>query len=121
MHALIIEDDFFVALAVEEALGRIGYASFDEASDVESAIAAASARCPDLIVADQRLDSGLGTEAVLAICAGKSISVVFVTATAADVRERIPGALIVTKPFTMPALSAAVSMAVAHPFECARQ
>ena len=119
MHALIIEDSYLLAMAIEDALSPLGYSSFDVAPDVPAALAAAEARCPDLIVADQRLDSGTGTEAVRRICAEKPIPVVFVTASANEVRADLPRAIIVDKPFDGMALHRAVGRAVADPF-CGR-
>ena len=116
MHALIIEDSFILAMEVEDALRPLGYASFDIVPDVAAALAAAEVRCPDLIVADQRLDCGTGTEAVRRICASKPIPVVFVTGSAGEVRAQLPLAVIVEKPFARAALYGAVTRAVAEPY-----
>lgn len=114
--ALIIEDDYFVAFSVQEALSQLGYSDFDIVTSVREAIEAAERRCPDLIVANHRIADGTGTDVVLAICAEKAIPVVFVTASGPEVRERLPDAMIVAKPFTVPALSAAVREAAERPF-----
>ncbi len=119
MHALIIEDQWFVALALEEALRDIGYTSFDHADGIGSAVAAAERRCPDLILSDQQLLDGTGVQAVTAICTGRSIPVVFVTANASEVRDLLPVALVVDKPFADQSLRAAVSAARQYPFACA--
>ena len=116
MHALIIEDSFILAMEVEDALRPLGYTSFDIAPDVAAALAAAEARCPDLIVADQRLDSGTGTEAVRRICTEKPIPVVFVTGSAREVRADLPYAIIVEKPFHHRVLHSAISRATAEPY-----
>ena len=116
-YALIIEDDYFVAFSVQEALSHLGYSDFEIVSTVREAIEAAERQCPDLIVANHRIIDGTGTDAVLAICADKPIPVVFVTASGPEVRERLPHALIVAKPFTVPALSAAVAEAAERPFK----
>ena len=118
MHALLIEDEFFVVAAVEAALRQIGFTSFDDANTVAEAIAAAKRRCPDLIVADHNLIDGTGTDAVLAICPGNVIPVVFVTANASAVSERLPQAIVVPKPFTPVSLHSAVGEAQARPFAC---
>jgi CheY-like chemotaxis protein len=118
-HALIIEDEFLLALTVEQALGEIGYASFDIAASMAEAIAAARRRCPDLIVADHRILDGTGTEAVMDICSNRAIPVVFVTGSEPEVREHLPHALVVAKPMTLPLLEAAVRTAVASPLTLA--
>lgn len=115
-HALIIEDELLLALSVEEALRNRGYLTFDIATTMRQAIEAAEKQCPDLIIADHRITDGTGTDAVQAICSDKTIPVVFVTGSEPDVRERLPDALIVAKPFTLPHLEAAIDAAVERPF-----
>ncbi len=116
MHALIIEDSYLLAMTVEDALGPLGYTSFAVAASVADAIAAAEARCPDIIVADHRLDRGTGTEAVRRICSGKTIPVVFVTGSASEVLAELSDAIVVDKPFAVPRLHAAVRQALTRPY-----
>jgi two-component system, response regulator PdtaR len=116
MHALLIEDDFLVALLTEETLRPLGYSSFARADTVQEAINAAERHCPDLIVADHRIVDGTGTDAVLTICSGKTIPVVFVTGSRHEVEERLPNALVVDKPFVPATLHAAVHEAISKPF-----
>ena len=118
MHALIIEDEYFVADAIEQSLRDLGFTSFDDANCVVDAVAATRRRYPELIVTDYRLVEGTGTEAVLAICAEKPIPVVFVTASAPEVRAALPSAIIVTKPFVSLILRGAVKEARDRPFAC---
>jgi CheY-like chemotaxis protein len=118
VHALIIEDEYFVVVALRDALCSSGFTTFEDAHDVGSAIKAASCRCPDLIIADQRRANGTGTDAVLTICAGKSVPVVFVTASEASVRERLPEALVVPKPFSHADLGRAIAQATRAPLRC---
>lgn len=100
MHALIIEDESLIALAIEDALRGCGFTSFDIAASAEDAIAAAELRCPDLITADVELRPGCGIAAVQSICSGKRIPVLFITGSPAQVRIRMPGHALVEKPFT---------------------
>lgn len=118
MHALLIEDEFFVVAAVEAALRQIGFTSFDDANTVGEAVACATRRCPDLVVADHHLIDGTGTDAVLAICSDKPIPVVFVTANMDDVKRRLADAIVVPKPFASHALHLAVGEAQERPFAC---
>ena len=118
MHALIIEDEWLIVFAVEEALRQIGFSSFADASSVGDAVAAARTRCPDLIVANHHLIDGTGTEAVLSICSGREIPVVFVTASGADVKSAVPHAIVVEKPFRPASLHNAVGKARERPFVC---
>ena len=98
-------------------LRELGYLTFEIATTVPQAVKAARLQCPDLVVADHRIIDGTGTDAVLAICSDKPIPVVFVTGSGDEVRERMPGAFIVPKPFRLPALAAAVSAAIERPFQ----
>ena len=117
MHALIIEDELLLALAMEDALAKLGYLTFEIASSMDQAIKAAENQCPDLIVADHQIVDGTGTDAVLAICSEKPIPVVFVTGSALEVRKRLPDALILSKPYDMADLEAAVDAAAKSPFQ----
>jgi CheY-like chemotaxis protein len=99
MHALIIEDEPMIALLIEDQLRDLGFSSIDFAVTETEAVASADKRCPDLITSDVRLLQGCGIAAVQAICARKCIPVIFITATARDVRERVSDALVVAKPF----------------------
>jgi CheY-like chemotaxis protein len=47
MHALVIEDEALIAMAIEEALRGCGFTSFDFAVSAEEAAAAAARKCPD--------------------------------------------------------------------------
>ena len=104
MHALIIEQDMWIILMIEDSLRVLGYTSFDFADSPQGAVAAADRRCPDLITAGVRLGTGTGLEAVREICAQAVIPVVFVTATPWEVRAIDPQAIIVPKPFCQGAL-----------------
>ncbi|WP_390548120.1 response regulator [Qipengyuania sp. MTN3-11] len=114
--ALIIEDEPLLAFALEDDLRELGYTSFRTATSEKQAIEAARDKCPDLILADHRIIGGTGTHAVLAICADRAISVVFVSASGCEIRERIPEALVVNKPFTFSELQTAVQAAQNQPF-----
>lgn len=115
-HALIIEDEYWLAIEMKEALKKLGYATSELASSMAEAIAAAERRCPDLIVADQMIVGGTGTEAILTICSEVPIPVVFVTGSGAEVRGRLPDVPLVDKPFSLPRLHEAIEQAVERPF-----
>lgn len=117
MQALIIEDEYLIALAIEDALSELGYTTFVFADSVAGAIEAAGEGSPDLIVADHRISDGTGTDAVKAICSGKAIPVVFMTGSGEEVREEIPDAVIVLKPFSLPLLEGAIKRAIEHPVQ----
>ena len=113
MHALIIEQDTWITLMIEDALRELGYTNFAFASSSEAAIAAANVRCPDLITSDIRFGDGAGIEAVRQICSEKAIPVVFVTSTPWEVRAIDLDAIVVPKPFGEETLKRGVAQATA--------
>lgn len=115
MHALIIEDEHLVSLAIANVLGECGFSSFAFAVSSEAAIESAWEQCPDLITSDVRLALGCGIEAVQSICSETTIPVIFITGNGADVRRRLPGQQILDKPFSDVGLIAAVSLALKLP------
>lgn len=100
MHALIIEDEPLIAMAIEDALRGCGFTSFDLAVSAEEAIAAADRQCPDLITADVELRPGCGITAVQSICSALPVPVLFITGSPSEVRIRMPGYVLVEKPFS---------------------
>lgn len=100
MHALIIEDESMIAIAIEDALRGCGFTSFDIAVSAEEAVAAAQRTCPDLITADVQLRPGCGISAVQSICSEQPIPILFITGTPGEVRIRMPGHALVEKPFS---------------------
>ena len=99
MHALIIEDESLIAMAIEDALRGCGFTSFDVTVSADEAVAAAARRCPDLITADVELRPGCGITAVQSICSEQPIPVLFITGSPGEVRLRMPGHALVEKPF----------------------
>lgn len=113
VHALIIEDEFMVATVIECVLRDCGFNSFDFAASKETAIAAAQSRRPDLITADVALETDCGIETVDTICEQPSIPVIFITASAATVRDQVSNYAVLNKPFSEQTLTYAVSAALA--------
>lgn len=112
MHALIIEDEAFIQLMIEECLRESGYTSFDLVASVGEAISAATYRHPDLITCDARLPDGTGMDAVAAICGVHRTPVLFVVGNEFDLGEVPPYAVVLTKPFTLKQFSMAISQTV---------
>lgn len=108
MHALIIEDDPLIAMAIEEILGDFGFTSFDVATSLNEALAAARETCPRLITADVELRPGSGIDAVRTICCNEPIPVIFITACTDKVRSHMPQHPVLNKPFRTRDVEAAV-------------
>jgi DNA-binding response OmpR family regulator len=110
MHALIIEDESLIAMAIEEALRGCGFTSFDLAVSADEAFAAAKRKCPDLITADVELRPGCGISTVQSICSHQQIPVLFITGSPGRVRVRMPGSALVEKPFSADHVIAAAKL-----------
>ena len=110
MHALIIEDESLIVMAIEDALRGCGFTSFDVAISTEEAVAAAARKCPDLITADVELRPGCGIEAVKSICFDVPIPVLFITGSPVEVRMRMPLHALIEKPFSADHVMAAVKL-----------
>jgi DNA-binding response OmpR family regulator len=112
MHALIIEDEALIAMAIEDALRGCGFTSFDVAASAQEAVAAAKAKCPDLITADVELGPGCGITTVQSICSERPVPVLFITGSPGQVRVRMPGHHLVEKPFTASRVMDATKLAL---------
>jgi DNA-binding response OmpR family regulator len=112
MHALIIEDESMIVMAIEDALRTCGFTSFDVAISADEAVAAAGRRCPDLITADVELRPGCGITAVQSICSELSIPVLFITGSPSEVRIRMPKHALIEKPFSAAHIMAAITLAL---------
>jgi CheY-like chemotaxis protein len=110
MHALIIEDESLIAMAIEEVLRDCGFTSFDIAASAEEAVASAARKCPDLITADVELRPGCGIKAVQSICSERPIPVLFITGSPGEVRLRMPGHALVEKPFDAGPMKEAIKL-----------
>lgn len=117
-HALVIEDNHLIAMMIEEELVEHGYAFVEITTSQQQAIEMATARRPNLITVDDKLDSGSGVEAVREICRGQAIPVVFIAAEPDAIRLSLPDAIIVPKPFARLQLVGAIKAAIHAPMTC---
>ena len=100
MHALVIEDELMIAAEIEFVLRECGFTTVDIASSSEAAVDAAALNSPDLITADFNLRPGCGIETVRTICPQPATPVIFITANAKEVRQRMPENTVLPKPFS---------------------
>ena len=107
-RALIIEDDIFIAMGIQDVLEAAGYEQVEMAVSAAEAICIASNRSLDLITAEDRLENGSGIDAVREISRDQSTPVLFIVSDPEQVLRKIPGALVLEKPFTQNALAAAI-------------
>jgi DNA-binding response OmpR family regulator len=109
MHALIIEDEFLIAMLIEEELRELGFTSFDIVDREDGAVQAAAIRCPDLITADENLASGSGIIAVQRICEHLVVPVIFTIGGTVPAELPVPFSIVLPKPFGGAGLREAVA------------
>ena len=116
-HILIVEDEFAVAMELEDHLTALGYTVADHVMTGEEAVDVAARSDLDLILMDVRLDGPMdGIEAAQQIREAHSVPVVFVTAYSDDetlqrATETTPFGYVV-KPFEEREVYAAVEVAL---------
>jgi len=116
-HILIVEDEFAVAMELEDHLTALGYTVADHVMTGGEAIELAAEADLDLILMDVRLDGPMdGIEAARQIRESQSVPVVFVTAYSDDetlqrATETTPFGYVV-KPFEEREVYAAVEVAL---------
>jgi DNA-binding response OmpR family regulator len=115
VHALIIETDSWVVLAIEDALSDIGYTSFDCATSRIEAQDLAAEQRPDLITSAIHIGQECGFEALRTARGRRDIPFLFVTSTSWEARVHDRGIVVVQKPFTGESLKQAVRTAVSAP------
>lgn len=104
-HVLIIEDEFLIAMTIQDLLEAEGATSFDIAVTEAEAMDAASVRRPDLITSDVKLIEGTGPAAVEAIHRQIGyVPVIFISATPEDCKPCEPPGIILRKPLRQGAL-----------------
>jgi DNA-binding response OmpR family regulator len=120
-RALIVEDEFLIALELEEVMADLGFDIADLAPSSHDAFALAMAHQPDIVVMDVCLSGGReGIEAGRWLREVCHVPVVFVTAcndsdTLDRINAQVPGAPVLAKPVHPPRLAEAVaSLARAH-------
>ncbi|WP_404480349.1 response regulator [Novosphingobium sp. BL-52-GroH] len=109
---LIVEDEFLVALQLEDILADGGYAVIGTVPDMASLGLLGDA--PDVALVDLNLRDGLTGPAIARDLAGRfGARVIYVTANPGQIDVPAPTAIgIVQKPFTRQAILAAISYAL---------
>jgi DNA-binding NarL/FixJ family response regulator len=115
---LVVEDDFLVAMQVEATLVDAGFALAGTAASGEEAIGIVAAARPALVLMDIRLAGKMdGVDAALALFRAHGIRCIFATAHHdPEIRKRAGPAEPLgwlPKPYTMPAMLAAVRQGLA--------
>jgi CheY-like chemotaxis protein len=114
-HALIIEDDFLIALDLEENLSALGFDACCLAPSAKRARALAMIDQPDVVLIDVCLEGGReGIEVARCLRTVCDVPIVFVTAyndkdTLECIYKQVPGAPVLSKPVYPKRLADAVA------------
>jgi len=115
-RALVIEDEYLVALGLESELRALGFDVCDLAANASEAMSLARRERPDIMVADIDLsDIRDGIETAKRLRALCAVPIIFVTAyghhegIVSRAHEQVPGAPVLAKPLQRDQLAEAVA------------
>lgn len=113
-RVLVVEDEVLLAMMIEEMLAEAGYEVVGPAPRIEDALAMARDGEFDIAVLDMNL-AGVDSKPVADVLRGRGIPFVFATGygSRADTGSH-PGAVTVSKPFTIDELGRAFERALRH-------
>jgi CheY-like chemotaxis protein len=115
LQVLIVEDEIFVGMLIEETLQSLGYEVCGIVSTEAEAVLQAEKCRPDFMIVDAGLRIGSGISAVEAIEEKRKTPHIFVTGDPRKVRSLHPDAIILQKPYFIPQLVAAIAQAMGEP------
>lgn len=107
-RVLIIEDETNVAMLLADVVEGMGHGVCAIEATQAEAVAAAVQFHPDLMIVDARLGDGCGVTAVEEILREGFVPHLFVSGNTLEILARMPGALIIRKPFFEPELAVAI-------------
>ena len=116
-RALIVEDEFLIALDLETDLSALGFDACDLAANARQARSLAMSNEPDVVLMDVNLEGGReGIEAARWLREVCETAVVFVTSyndddTVERIHQQVPGAPVLPKPVYRERLADAVAEA----------
>ena len=110
-HALIIEGDPRISVALEARLLQIGFRSFEKVSTEDDAVAAAILHAPDLIVVGGHLDDGSSIEAARRIAERQDVSMLMVADRAQQEAPPPPPDASLAGPFALDQIQEAIAAA----------
>jgi CheY-like chemotaxis protein len=115
LQVLIIEDEIFIGMVLEETLQSLGYEVCGIVSTEAEAVLQAEKCRPDFMIVDAGLRVGSGISAVEAIEKKRKTPHIFVTGDLRKVRLEHPDSIILQKPYFIPQLVAAIAQALDGP------
>ncbi len=112
VRIIIVEDDALLAGYFAELLTGMGHTVCAIAATEADAVAGAQAFHPDLMIVDGQLREGSGVSAMKRILQHRDVAHFYVTGNPWSLREHVPDAVIVTKPFRLRELERAIATAI---------
>jgi CheY-like chemotaxis protein len=112
LRILIVEDDVTVGPLLAEILEDLGHVVCAVEIDVGDAVPASARWRPDLMIVDVGLGEVRGAAEIAKILRDGSLPCVFVTDDILRVPSRVPGAVLIRKPFRAPDIVAAIHRAM---------
>jgi DNA-binding response OmpR family regulator len=114
-HALIIEGDPRISVALEARLLQSGFRSFEKVSTEDDAVAAAIRHAPDLIVVGDRLADGSSIAAARRIAEHREVTMLMVADRARHDAPAPPPDGSLAGPFALDAIDQAIAAAECTP------
>lgn len=113
-NVLVVEDEIFVAIEIENAVEELGYRPIGIAADAKSALRLGGEA--DVALVDLNLRDGpTGSEIGRTLAEAHGVTVLFMTANPSQLGDGVPGTLgVISKPVMDDELKQAVSYAVAR-------
>jgi len=99
LNVLVVENDDLIAMLLGQILELLGHRVCATAATQAEAVSAVREYKPDLMIVDGALDEGSGISAVEEILGTASCPYLFLSGDPGSIRARMPGAVIVSKPF----------------------
>jgi CheY-like chemotaxis protein len=112
LRILVVEDDAMVAMFLSMTLDQMGHDVCAVEATEAGAVKAAGSLRPDLLIVDVGLSSGDGVSAVAQILRAGPMPHIFASGDAEQVRARMPGAVVIQKPFQEADLARAIQRAM---------
>ncbi len=114
LNILVAEDDELIAELLCDILVGMGHTVCAVTVSQAATVAAARQFQPELLIVDFRLSPGSGVDAVDLIMQTRFIPHILVSGSMAQLRALRPEAILLEKPYTRAALSAAIERTIEH-------
>lgn len=113
LRIVIVEDNGLIAMDLADLLIAMGHDVCAIACGENDAVETAEVYQPDLMIVDGNLSQGDGVSAMKRILKHLKIAHLYITGNAHEIKDRVPGAVVVCKPFIMKELTQAIGIALA--------